>query len=102
VSRDEIPGWFATFSSNVRRLQQYQNTPLDVIFYGDEIVEGWNGHYYNKPSGQDGQLVAQFWNKTFESTSLSPPLTGVALGITSDSVSEAAVKRCTNILSHTS
>jgi lysophospholipase L1-like esterase len=81
ISREEQQGWLPAHEANKKRIQQ--NVDYDVVFFGDETTEEWNGYWYNKPS-QDGHLIRKYWNETFTSAA-GGELEGLALGIAGDS-----------------
>ena len=71
----------------------------DVVFFGDDVVELWNGKWYNQPvyktaagssshtvgTTNNGNEINRLWNETFTREG-GGELEGLALGIYGDSV----------------
>lgn len=87
LSREEKKGWWQTHTGNVRRIDD-DTIEYDVIFYGDEVVEGWNGELLGKPTIPPAQGLAtkDYFVKTFTKDGGSE-FDGLAMGTFGDVVS---------------
>jgi hypothetical protein len=86
ANRFEKKDWFETHQSNVELLDRKMQ--YDVVFYGDEVTEGWNGRWLGRsmiPSTYAKQ-IQQYFNETFTKSG-GGNFDGVALGIMGDVVS---------------
>lgn len=80
--------WIETHDRNVKLIDPKKQ--YDVVFYGDEVTEGWNGRWLGRsmipPS--DAAQIRQFFNETFTKTG-GGEFEGVALGLMGDVVRRA-------------
>jgi hypothetical protein len=83
LSREEVKDWLKTHNANVQRIDATKD--YDVVFYGDQVVEGWNGMNFNMPIVPDGFKIAKYFNETF-TKGQSGEFEGVALGLAGDVV----------------
>jgi hypothetical protein len=77
--------WIETHDHNVELIDPKQQ--YDVVFYGDEVTEGWNGRWLGRsmiPPSHATQ-IRQFFNETFTKSG-GGEFDGVALGIMGDVV----------------
>lgn len=86
LSREEKKGWIQTHAGNVHQIDDTKD--YDVIFYGDEVVEGWNGNWLGKPMvpPAQGMAVKDYFAKTFTKVG-GGEFEGLALGTLGDVVS---------------
>ena len=89
VSREETEEtshWMEAHKANVRQIQVFleQRGNPDVVFIGDDVVEGWNGFRNHRPT-EDGKRIKKLFDKSFE-VSDGADADGLALGIAGDSV----------------
>lgn len=82
IPRDEVPGWLSAHEENKRRLRGYAERDVDVVFLGDDVIEEWNGKRLNSEIAQDGEQIANDFQKIFNSDHRN----SLALGIAGDSV----------------
>jgi hypothetical protein len=83
LSREEGKDWLKSHNANVRRIDVTKY--YDVVFYGDQVVEGWNGMNLNMPIVPDGLKIAKYFNQTFTKKE-GGEFEGVALGLAGDVV----------------
>ena len=84
-SRGDVPGWAAAHNRNKELVEgAMEREKIDVIFFGDQNVQTWDGRWLNKPA-PEGQKIALQFNDTFNSEKAE--LNGLALGIYGDRVS---------------
>ena len=77
--------WIETHDRNVELIDPKKQ--YDVVFYGDEVTEGWNGRWLGRsmiPPSHATQ-IRQFFNETFTKMG-GGEFDGVALGIMGDVV----------------
>ena len=86
LSREEKKDWMKTHKINVDLIDTSKD--YDVVFYGDEVVEGWNGLNLGKPMLPvvKGTQVHTFFTQTFTKDG-GGEFDGLALGIMGDVVS---------------
>ena len=87
---DGPDNWMETHNLNKKDIAtslSINSTKLDVIFYGDSIIEEWNGRWMSHYTSrfEDVRLVFQkyFENEDHNANSLK----GLALGVAGDKVS---------------
>ena len=73
----------ATHAANKQRIDKNLKGGYDLVVYGDETTEEWNGLWYNKPS-PNGKEISRYWNSTFTGDG-GGQFEGLALGIAGDS-----------------
>lgn len=85
-SRSEVPGWSNAHNRNKQIVQDTldKKGKIDVVFFGDQNVQSWDGHWLDKPCPEGGK-IARHYNETFNSE--KSDLQAVALGIYGDRVS---------------
>lgn len=96
LHRFEKKDWSETHQRNVELIDQKKK--YDVVFYGDEVTEGWNGRWLGRsmiPPTYATQ-VRHFFNESFTRAG-GGDFDGVALGIMGDVVS----RDVTNLTSFT-
>jgi hypothetical protein len=96
ASREERRGWPEAHRANVDRIDP--RARYDVVFYGDEITEAWNGVWLNMPLNKpamQGSDIKKYFQETF-TTAGGGDLEGIALGTMGDTVrtSEARASKC--------
>jgi hypothetical protein len=86
LSRDEKKDWLKTHRENVDSIDITKE--YDVVFYGDEIVEGWNGLWLGKPllPAVLGTKIHQYFTENFTKDG-GGEFEGLALGLFGDVVS---------------
>jgi len=86
LSREEKKGWIPTHFRNTQRIDETKN--YDVVFYGDEVAEGWNGMWLGKPGipSADAFQTKSYFAKTFTREG-GGEFEGLALGVMGDDVS---------------
>jgi len=86
LSREEKKGWVQTHLKNVNRIDD-DIKDFDVIFFGDEVAEGWNGESLGMPiTKSDGLKTKDYFKKTFTKEG-GGEFEGLALGVMGDDVS---------------
>lgn len=92
LSRDEKKDWLKTHRENVDLIDLTKE--YDVVFYGDELVEGWNGLWLGKPTLPvvQGTKVQKYFAQTFTKDG-GGGFEGLALGIMGDVVRVHAFER---------
>lgn len=86
LSREEKKGWVQTHFRNTQRIDGTKE--YDVVFIGDEVVEGWNGEWLGKtgiPSA-DAFQTKDYFTKAFTREG-GGEFEGLALGVMGDVVS---------------
>jgi hypothetical protein len=86
MNRFENKDWFETHLRNVELFDRKMG--YDVVFYGDEVTEGWNGRWLGRSMVPPTYVtqIQQFFNETFTKRG-GGDFDGVALGIMGDVVS---------------
>jgi hypothetical protein len=86
LSRSEKKDWLKTHKANVDRIDPTKT--YNVVFYGDEVVEGWNGFALGKPllPVEKGTQVRTYFTETFTKDG-GGEFDGLALGVRGDVVS---------------
>jgi hypothetical protein len=94
IDRSGTKDWSKVHQENIDRIDV--KTSYDVVFYGDNLVEGWNGQHLGMPinsipRGQDAQ-IQQYFESNFTKAN-GGKFNGVALGITGDVVRSLSDRR---------
>ena len=85
LSRFEKKDWIETHEQNVELIQRTKQ--YDVVFYGDEVTEGWNGRWLGRSMipPTDAAQISQLFNETFTKAG-GGEFEGIALGVMGDVV----------------
>jgi hypothetical protein len=85
LDRYEKKDWMEAHKANVDMIDPTKH--YDVIFYGDEVTEGWNGRWLGKSviPPMDGAKIKEYFNETFTKAG-GGDFEGLALGIMGDVV----------------
>ncbi len=85
LSRFEKKDWIETHEQNVELIQRKKQ--YDVVFYGDEVTEGWNGRWLGRSMIPpiDAAQISQLFNETFTKAG-GGEFEGIALGVMGDVV----------------
>ena len=86
LSREEKKGWIRTHVGNTKLIDD--NREYDVVFFGDEVAEGWNGAALGRPAipSDDALKTKSYFTKTFTKDG-GGEFDGLALGVLGDNVS---------------
>jgi hypothetical protein len=87
ISRSGTKDWLRIHDDNVQMLDV--STKYDVLFYGDDVVEGWNGRHFglpihSLPQGEDSK-IREYFSANFTLAG-GGRFEGAALGISGDAV----------------
>lgn len=89
-SRDQYPGWVQPHQKNVEMLQgithqiNLKTHPVDVVFFGDETVQSWDGMWFNQRCPHYKEIMGH-WNRTF-GMQLPNPIRSIKLGLSGDRI----------------
>ncbi|CAB9508783.1 Platelet-activating factor acetylhydrolase IB subunit gamma [Seminavis robusta] len=84
-SRSEVHGWSNSHKRNkwivTEAIGKYGAKNIDVVFFGDQTVQSWDGLWLDRQA-PEGKQISAYFNKTFQSK--DSLFTGVPLGIYGD------------------
>jgi len=82
--RQEDARWEKTHHANKNAMQARDLDDLDVIFLGDSITEGWQGHFYSRPDERVNGARREF--QSLFSKKHKAKYEGIPQGISADTI----------------
>lgn len=82
--RQEDPRWEKTHHTNKNTIRSRDLDDIDIVFLGDSITEGWQGHFYSRPDDRVHGAEEVF--RTYFRKKYKAKYEGISQGISADTI----------------